>query len=852
MRPSLRAACGDSARRNTRRSVAGTTVALCLAASAAAGGQTPAAQPAARPAAAAPAPLSTVKWNIEFGGQAVDLDGEHPGKFTESRDVAKGFYVRTLRIDLSSAGSPAFAVVSATNVHQLDQNVRVAAGRFGTFRSAFVWDQLPRGYGDGRTLFTSTTPGVLQVSPAIRASFQSVVDGQTPPNIPASFFSLVRNELSRSATIQVQTRRDVAAFEQVFQPSADWTVTVGARQQRNNGTRPKGSGSFARNNIGGGVSDAVWESLGVELPEPVSFRTTGVTAGTLFTRANWRVGVDYAASLFRNDVTALTFENPFRVTDAQGNPPGSAVGRFRQVNGQLALAPNTDYHALDVRGSVDLGTSTQARGLFEWSRSTQNDQFLPYTLNTALKVSKTGGSANLPADFPITSVASLPAQSLNGTIDTVNHNYALVSNPGKRSRLTVQFTAEDMDNNTPQIVFPGFPRFGESHWVSSLDYYGVPIANRPTSFTRQNVSGAWRFNASDTLTANAQYEWEAWSRTFRDAERTNEHSVRAWVDAKPAKTVAIKGDYRYSDRQPQLYKTQPLIFTPTFTYTANGVAITDPLGAWVVTPQSQLDPSLPLEFNLLRRFDEAARRRHDARASVNVLGGSKANLSASYRYLRDEYDSGFYGLNFTRTSSAAVDLTLTPRDGTMVYVNYSHDVNRLGYLGLGSLITGAVVDTTPCCAQYPIANTWDRRNNSQLDTFQVGLNTATEGERITFDVSYVLSNATEQLRTSNPFPILANSPLTAGAYDYPDTLNRWQEFEATIARELRAGLTIGVKYRYEPYTLDDFYLNDLQPYSYGAVTSGGALVNIQRQLLLNARFANYSAQLVTVFLRYKF
>ena len=814
--------------------------------------QTPGGQPPARPAASTPSFLDNIKWDIDLGAQGVDLDGDRPGKFTETRDVAKGFFVRNLRVNMNAAGSPAYAFASALNVRQLDQRVQIAGGRIGRFRSSFVWDQLPRSYSDGHSPFTSPTPGVLQVSPSIRAAFQSLVDGQVPPAVPAAFIDLVRVEFNRSPIIELRTRRDLASFEQVVQPSANWTLNFAAQQQRINGTRPKGTGTFARNNIGGGVGDAVWESLGVELPEPVSYRTNNVAVGTLFTGARWRLGIDYNLSLFRNDVTALAYENPFRVTDAQGNPPGSAVGRFRMVNGQVALAPNTDYHAVDARGSVDLGTGTQVRGLFEWSRSQQKDQFLPYTLNTALRVSRTGGSVNLPVDYPITSVTSLPVQSLNGEIETTNHDYALVSNLGSKNRLTVQFTAEDMDNNSPQIVFPGFPRFGESHWVTSLDYYGVPVRNLPTSFTRQNVIAAWRGTPSDKVTANAQYEWEVWNRTFRDVDRTNEHSIRAWVDLKPSKPITIKGDYRFADRKPELYKTQPFIFTQNFAYTTNGVNMTDPLGAWVVTPQTHVTPDVPLEFNLLRRFDESGRRRHEALAAFNLVGSRLATFSANYRYIRDDYDAGFYGLNFTKASIASLDLTLTPRDGTMVYLNYSRDDTSYGFLGMGHLITGAVVDTTPCCAQFPIANTWDRRNNAGLDTFQIGLNSATDGERIIVDVSYVLSNAKEQLRTSNPFPVLTNSPLTAGAYDYPDTLNRWQEVDASIAHHLRPRVLIGLRYQYVPYKLDDFYLNDLQPYPQGAVLSGGVPVNLQRQQLLNARFTSVNAQLASVFLRYSF
>src|SRR5437879_8779113 len=131
---------------------------------------TPPRPPAQGAAPAAPTPnfLSNIKWDVEFGGQGWDLNGDRPGKFQETRDVPKGFYARTLRLDLRTANSPFFAVAHATDIRELDQRVRVDAGRIGKFRSTFVWDQLPHSYSEGRTLFTETSPGFLQVSPAIR------------------------------------------------------------------------------------------------------------------------------------------------------------------------------------------------------------------------------------------------------------------------------------------------------------------------------------------------------------------------------------------------------------------------------------------------------------------------------------------------------------------------------------------------------------------------------------------------------------------------------------------------------------------------------------------------------------
>ena len=153
-------------------------------------------------------------------------------------------------------------------------------------------------------------------------------------------------------------------------------------------------GTFVRRAVpGNGLADTggLWEGIGQEFLEPLDHRTTDLNVGAHFSGKRWNVSVDYDLSLFRNRIGTLTFENPFRVTDEEGclpnplNPAAPTCGasnRFRQVRWQSDLAPNNDSHTIRFRGNVDLTRNTQLRGLFSLAYWTQNDDFLPWTLNT--------------------------------------------------------------------------------------------------------------------------------------------------------------------------------------------------------------------------------------------------------------------------------------------------------------------------------------------------------------------------------------------------------------------------------------------------------------------------------------
>jgi hypothetical protein len=69
---------------------------------------------------------------------------------------------------------------------------------------------------------------------------------------------------------------------------------------------------------------------------------------------------------------------------------------------------------------------------------------------------------------------------------------------------------------------------------------------------------------------------------------------------------------------------------------------------------------------------------------------------------------------------------------------------------------------------------------------------------LVLDISYGLGFARDRTHTVNPFPILANSPLQAGAYNYPDVINRQQEANATLTYKISAAFEVGGQYRYEP------------------------------------------------------
>lgn len=371
----------------------------------------------------------SLKGTFDIGGRVRSLSGDRTTKFEENREVPKSFFVRNFKFQFESPDTPFFLNFKGQEMGERDERFGAEVGRVGKFRTRVLWDQIPHSYSNGRT-FHLGAGGLLAVNPDLRASLQAVPDAGVPasqlgPTLP----NLVRQATQNQAGVTLRVRSDQFWLTQSYHPTKNWEFYLRLQTVHLNGTRPQGTGTFAREGNGPN-GDSVWESLGMELPLPEDYRTVNLTLGVQYSRPKWRIGFDYHLSQFRNSFPSLTWQNPFRVTDALAVAPAFGAGRNRFAQAQLALPPDNDFHSFSIHGSVDLPLMTQLRGQVTWGRETQNQPFLPYTLNSAMI------SANLPAGVPGLFNLPPPQSSLNGVVNTLNQDYTAATSPGRACALS--------------------------------------------------------------------------------------------------------------------------------------------------------------------------------------------------------------------------------------------------------------------------------------------------------------------------------------------------------------------------------------------------------------------------------
>ncbi|HWQ31536.1 MAG TPA: MtrB/PioB family decaheme-associated outer membrane protein [Blastocatellia bacterium] len=738
---------------------------------------------AARPQPDTPPSLwSQFRFLFEMGGQFTDLTGERPSKFEQSRQVREGYLFRRFRISSNPEGSPSFLRVIGRGPGERDQHYLVDFGSYGTFRATAEWQGYPFLYSRGsRSLFGLDGPGNLRIPDSIQQTLQNTPDASLP--------AAVQGFVSSAPLTTLRVQRQMLKFTQRLNLTDHWNLRFRWTNQKRFGSRPLGTGSYER--IGTATGDT-FRVMSIELPEPVEYITNDLSAGIGYVRDKWGVNFDYTWSKFDNRIPLLSFDNPFRATDLQATGSGGVLNRMAFARGIFALAPDNEAHSIQLSAFVDLPRQTRVSSALGWSFWRQNEQFAPYTLNSAIIAS------GLPAGTSVTDPASLPRRSLEGAVDTFTQEHLLTTRLTEKFAATLRYRYYDYDNSTADILFPGYAAFGESYWRTNIN--SKPIENEPLSFRRQTAMAETVWDLAKPLNWKLEYKWEGWTRRHRQVAESNEHTIGTQLSWQPGNTFSGKLSYHYSDRSPRAY-----------------------------------DPGI-LEFRLLRMFDQSKRLRHNASLQMQYHFRPDLGLSGTLGYLSDDYDQNFYGLTKYVQGYGSLDLLYTALETTTFYASYSREH-----------YSSSLNQIAKTAVPFDFANRWNRDERDAVDSFGAGLTTYLVKDKLFIDAHYAFSLAETVTNTFNPGTPLAASVLNATAIPFPDVKTRFHEFNSDISYQFTPNVAFGVRYIYEPYRLNDYAWDGLQPYP---VTLLPTENDGRRFLLLDSRYTSHTAHAVGLYLRF--
>lgn len=652
---------------------------------------------------------------IDIGVRGIFGDHES-SKFQEYRALPEGLFLRYFRADLGQfADSNVFVDIQARQTLENNQDFLLSAGAYGTHRLEFRFDETPHNFTNTASSFYSeSSTGFFSVPPEIRSALEA-----NPSTLPGF--------LAAAPGIDVDMGRRRVGGSYAFAPNRDWNLEVEYWNNKQTGGRAFGT------NFGFGRI--------LEFTEPIDYRTQQVRATLQYASRKWGVQVNYAGSTFRNNTSEMTWQNPFNSTDALGNP----------AHGRNDLFPENEAYNLAIAGNYNFSRST--RVIFSvapgWMR--QNDRFIPFTVNTAVR-----------------GVPALPGSDLNGKKQTLAINTTLTSRLSRSVSVKARYRSYDYDNDGSSFIFEDYVRTDEN-------LVGVVRRNLAYAYDRRNLAldASWRFLGANS--AKFTYEYERLDRDHRDVEKSTENSIGAAVDLNPSRRVLLRASYKHSERDPEHYEANEESF---------------PLG----------DPGLG-QLDALRKFDEAYRDRDRAEVLFQLTPADAFDVSFSYGTTRDDYGQSDYGLLGDTNYSATIDLSYSPSPDWFAYAEYTRDNYDYDQRSRQRTSTNDSAN-----------NDWATDIQDRINTYGAGLTGSFASGRVTFDAFYTLSDATGSIRTRALGMPGAPNFLVRTAEDYPNTTARFHQAVGSIRFEVTENLYPRIEYRYENYSRADFQIDGIAPY----------------------------------------
>lgn len=743
----------------------------------------------------------TLFGEAQIGAQLKEFSrGTRTSKFEEYQEIHRGFNFDLFQFGLEGKDNPYYLRGSGTKIDRDDQSFDFTFGKYGELTVNFSWDEIPHFFSkNSKSLLTHTGGGNLVFDNAGARQFFTDNDPASPPAAPdagdAATATLARQLVNDAPGIDLRLQRKRAKGDILYTlyPASDlkWNVRFRIDNENKDGNRALSTGVYERRSVAG-LGDT-FRVLGIELPEPLNHQTTQVGVATDLSGDGWVVNLGYDYVNFSNDTSVLQWQNPFNNTDELA-PGGGGLNRGRFAESQIQLFPDNHSHSITGSGSVTLPFKTQFTGNLSSTWTFQDDQFLPYTRNTAILAGNVPGS-------PQAATLALPKRSLDGEIRTLTQSYALTNRAIKDTTLNLFYRYYDYDNKTAGILFPGYASSTDSFWRINFDNPDVPIRSTPKSYTRQNAGLDTSWHAFQSLTLKAGYEYERWGRGHRETDATNEHIAKAALDFKPLSWLLARASYRHGDR----------VFEGKY--------------------------ESGLEFAALRKFDQANRVRNLAETLVQVTPTESLSVSGTFRYLNDNFNDSDFGATRQHEYSFGFDATYTPLQWMTLYGFYVNDFGKFKMSNISK--TGS--------SSFNSANAWDSSSDDRTQSVGAGMMATLIPDRLTLNLGYNFSRAKGKIITGNPNTIEADFRAGAQAFPFPDTKSELHNITAVLNYKLNTHITIGARYAFEQYRLDDFAWDVLRPYLFSNTAD-----NTARFLLLDSRYSNYDVHVLGGFVRVHF
>lgn len=767
-----------------------------------------------------------IEGELIFGPQYfADSDNRDSNKFEEFRDVPNGFVVE--RFDfLWRPAERSYFELNVRDVTQRDMRLDATFGRYDLWRGTIHWSQNPRRWTDqAYQLYAQSAPGVFTlVDPlqaAVRAAPASVDADADQEWDPGTKGFIIKNAIAQGAqSVDVGHERKVGSFGFQYTPSRHWTLSLEGERERRHGSFPQTLAMY-------------FSHAPAEVAAPYDFKTDTGTFAAEYSGRSWNAGMRGSHTGFTTEHTSLRWDNQLFLVDEAVNVNVANPGRM-----QMSQAIDFASSQLSLFGGVNLPGRTRIDASFTVGRTTQDEAFLPMTINTLL------------------TPAALPAPDYDGEHKTQAIRLNVSSRPTRSLRWGAWFRSYELSNKSPELVFPDyvqtdyqFPLCGN---INVCDTNGDNIANDrtarrslPYAFQRDALGAMIGWSPAHWFSGSLSFERESLDRKFSAVEASDEDIWKLVLDFELAEWLTARTTIRHQDRKADQYDAE--YFEESF-----------PTG----------EPYVADANEGMRRFYWTDRERDAFTFTLDVTPMEQVSIYAEATYAKNQYTDPATGLdigqsytvtedrNFDtvpetynillagrtrdRTTSYSLGFAVTPNDRVRFYGDYTWDTWKYG------LETRYRQPVAGIGSDDPLDN-WGTDVDDGYDTASAGVDVGLTGERrwwMAVDASW--SKGTGDIGTH--FVPGGNPSGDTTLTEFPKLKTTLTVAQLSINHRIRPNLGYALRYWYESWKEDNFASDFNQPYMGDPDNDPGSAQSI----FLGLDFKNYTNSILSVMLDYTF
>jgi len=675
-----------------------------------------------------------IKGKALTGATVINSDQES-SKFFEYRDVPKGFSFNLFDISVEKASL--YLNFRATRIQQNDERYDISLGKYGKFNVDFEWDKIPHRFSfDGKTVYVEPQSGTLSLSDQIQKNLQETI-GDIGSNL-AQGMDILSSYLTGAHDAGLNLIRKKGVLHLNYDVSAPIKFNLKLQEENKEGTRAIGA-PLGFGNV-------------IEVREPVDHNTKQIEAKLSYSKKWINLDAGYYASIFKNNIIHLQWDNPYRLIDqAQPFPLADLIGNG-SATGQLSLPPSNTAQKFFVNGTFRILKATRLHTSLSYGVFSQDEQLLPYTVNTGL------GQI-------FSSALNPPRNSANAKANIASMNFTLNSRFTKHVRLNAGYKYYNFNNKTQELTIPGYSRLDQV-WVDS------PLMLEPLGYTRSSLFGDLSISIIKNTSFKIGYQSKIIERKIgsEDNGKNTDSTFSISLNTNPLSWVAFRGSYNMSKRDWSLEGKKDL-------YLLREAG----------------------SFNF-RRYHEAERERDGVNLFIMISPFNNLDLAATYMLAKDEYKKSEYGLKSNDFHSYSFDLNYVFSDH-FLYGFYSREK-----------YTGFQAERETSKPPYdsislnPLDD-WSAELADSINTIGGGINLNLKKDKLNLDLSYAYSEAEGTSDLSTP---PGGNPSSVANFEKGIDSTTLHIAKAKLIWKLNPHISLILGHWYEQYSIEDITRNDLQ------------------------------------------